>query len=78
MARDQLEVGEVAGHLVEIGSDEGEITGHDTEHVAGLDYHEYTPVRRHASWDEFVRTEQPNAQRLFAFTTRGRRSFDGR
>ena len=42
---------------------------------AGLDYHEYTTVRRHASWDDFVRAEQPNAERLFAFTTRGRRRF---
>ncbi len=38
---------------------------------AGLDYHEYAPVRRHASWAAFVQDAQPDAQRLFAFTTRG-------
>lgn len=38
---------------------------------AGLDYHEYTPVRRHASWAAFLDTERPPAERLFALTTRG-------
>lgn len=38
---------------------------------AGLDYHEYTPVKRHASWDALVATEQPALERCFAFTTRG-------
>jgi len=42
---------------------------------AGLDYHEYANVRRHASWSEFLRAEAPDAQRLFAFTTRGSRPF---
>jgi tRNA (cytidine/uridine-2'-O-)-methyltransferase len=42
---------------------------------AGLDYHEYTPVRRHPSWDDFLRAEQPNPERMFAFTTRGQRRF---
>ena len=42
---------------------------------AGLDYHEYAPVRRHASWQAFVATEQPDIARLFAFTTRGQRHF---
>ena len=40
---------------------------------AGLDYHEYTPVRRHASWQTFLDTEAPSPERLFAFTTRGQR-----
>lgn len=40
---------------------------------AGLDYHEYASVRRHADWDAFLATEQPDAQRCFAFTTRGTR-----
>lgn len=40
---------------------------------AGLDYHEYAPVRRHADWDAFLAAEQPDPQRLFAFTTRGSR-----
>ena len=42
---------------------------------AGLDYHEYTAVQRHASWLAFLATAQPAAQRLFAFTTRATRGF---
>jgi tRNA (cytidine/uridine-2'-O-)-methyltransferase len=42
---------------------------------AGLDYHEYADVRRHASWAAFVAAMQPEADRLFAFTTRASRSF---
>ena len=42
---------------------------------AGLDYHEYAPVRRHASWAAFLDTERPDPQRLFAFTTQGSRRF---
>ncbi len=38
---------------------------------AGLDYHEYASVRRHASWQAFVDAEQPPPQRMFALTTRG-------
>lgn len=38
---------------------------------AGLDYHEYVDVRRHASWEVFVAAQQPDATRLFALTTRG-------
>jgi tRNA (cytidine/uridine-2'-O-)-methyltransferase len=41
---------------------------------AGLDYHEYADVRRHADWDRFLQTERPDPQRLFALTTRGSRS----
>jgi tRNA (cytidine/uridine-2'-O-)-methyltransferase len=40
---------------------------------AGLDYHEYAPVRRHASWHEFLNAARPDHERMFAFTTRGRR-----
>lgn len=40
---------------------------------AGLDYHEYAAVKRHADWAAFVASEQPDLQRLFAFTTRGSR-----
>lgn len=43
---------------------------------AGLDYHEYADVRRHASWPDFLAAQRPAPQRLFAFTTRGRRPFD--
>ncbi len=42
---------------------------------AGLDYHEYATVRRHASWAAFIATETPDAARLFAFTTRGEGRF---
>ena len=38
---------------------------------AGLDYHEYAPVRRHPNWQAFLAAEQPAAGRLFALTTRG-------
>lgn len=41
---------------------------------AGLDYHEYADVRRHASWPAFLETCAPPAVRLFAFTTRGHRA----
>jgi tRNA (cytidine/uridine-2'-O-)-methyltransferase len=40
---------------------------------AGLDYHEYAPVRRHANWQAFLDAVQPDPSRLFAFTTRGSR-----
>lgn len=40
---------------------------------AGLDYHEYASVKRHASWQAFIDEEQPDATRCFAFTTRGSR-----
>ncbi len=41
---------------------------------AGLDYHEYAPVIRHASWPAFVDAEKPARERLFALTTRGEHS----
>ncbi len=37
---------------------------------AGLDYHEYAPVQRHASWQAFVDAAQPDPTRCFAFSTR--------
>jgi tRNA (cytidine/uridine-2'-O-)-methyltransferase len=48
----------------------------DDKHMrrAGLDYHEYATLRRHASWDAFLETEKPAAARLFTLTTRGTRS----
>jgi tRNA (cytidine/uridine-2'-O-)-methyltransferase len=42
---------------------------------AGLDYHEYAAVQLHASWTDFLRSTQADPRRLFAFTTRGSRSF---
>jgi len=38
---------------------------------AGLDYHEFAAVRRHASWPALLAAEAPARERLFAFTTRG-------
>jgi tRNA (cytidine/uridine-2'-O-)-methyltransferase len=40
---------------------------------AGLDYHEYTAVQRHASWERFLSDARPDPPRMFAFTTRGSR-----
>ena len=42
---------------------------------AGLDYHEYAPVRRHASWETFIAEAAPPPDRLFAFTTKGSQPF---
>lgn len=42
---------------------------------AGLDYHEYASVKRHASWEALLQAEAPEPSRLFAFTTRGSRAF---
>lgn len=48
----------------------------DDKHMrrAGLDYHEYAQVHRHASWQRFLQDQQPPALRLFTLTTRGTRS----
>jgi tRNA (cytidine/uridine-2'-O-)-methyltransferase len=40
---------------------------------AGLDYHEYAEVKRHADWSTFLAEEKPDAARLFALTTKGSR-----
>ncbi|MEN9416564.1 MAG: tRNA ((34)/cytosine(34)/5-carboxymethylaminomethyluridine(34)-2-O)-methyltransferase TrmL [Pseudomonadota bacterium] len=41
---------------------------------AGLDYHEYAPVQRHASWEACRQALQRPAERIFAFTTHGSRA----
>ena len=41
---------------------------------AGLDYHEYTQVHRHADWTAFLAAAQPPANRIFAMTTHGAQS----
>ena len=38
---------------------------------AGLDYHEYAPLRRHARWEELMAQERPDPARMFALSTRG-------
>jgi tRNA (cytidine/uridine-2'-O-)-methyltransferase len=40
---------------------------------AGLDYHEYAEVKRHASWEAFTLQERPAPERMFALTTHGTR-----
>ena len=48
----------------------------DDKHMrrAGLDYHEYAQLKRHANWPAFITQEKPDTSRLFAMTTRGSRS----
>jgi tRNA (cytidine/uridine-2'-O-)-methyltransferase len=41
---------------------------------AGLDYHEFATLKRHANWQAFLQSERPAPDRLFALTTRGTRS----
>ena len=45
----------------------------DDKHMrrAGLDYHEYAQVLRHASWQALLDSQQPPPDRLFAMTTQG-------
>ncbi len=45
----------------------------DDKHMrrAGLDYHEYTEVLRHADWQALLDSQQPKFERMFAMTTRG-------
>jgi len=47
----------------------------DDKHMrrAGLDYHEYAEVRRHADWEAFLRDAGPARDRMFALSTRGTR-----
>ena len=41
---------------------------------AGLDYHEYAQVMRHANWQALLDQEQPPLERCFAMTTKGSRN----
>ncbi len=38
---------------------------------AGLDYHEYATLKRHADWQAFLQAQSPDPLRLFTLTTRG-------
>jgi len=40
---------------------------------AGLDYHEFAAVARHASWEALIQAAGGDPSRRFAFTTRGSR-----
>ncbi len=44
---------------------------------AGLDYHEWANVLRHADWPAFLALQNPPPDRLFAMTTRGSASAFG-
>ena len=44
---------------------------------AGLDYHEYADLRRHANWAAFLAAEQPDPERCFALTARDSRLVHG-
>jgi tRNA (cytidine/uridine-2'-O-)-methyltransferase len=48
----------------------------DDKHMrrAGLDYHEYAELKRHASWQAFLDDQKPDASHMFALTTKGTRS----
>ena len=41
---------------------------------AGLDYHEYAQLHRHADWQAFLDTAKPDPARMFALTTWGHAS----
>ncbi|HEX7890186.1 MAG TPA: tRNA (uridine(34)/cytosine(34)/5-carboxymethylaminomethyluridine(34)-2'-O)-methyltransferase TrmL [Ramlibacter sp.] len=47
----------------------------DDKHMrrAGLDYHEYAEVQRHADWAALLASRRPPADRMFALSTRGTR-----
>ena len=47
----------------------------DDKHMrrAGLDYHEYASLTRHADWAAFLQTTRPDPARIFALTTKGTR-----
>ncbi len=39
---------------------------------AGLDYHEYASLRTYENWQDFLTKKNPPADRLFAFSTKGK------
>lgn len=42
---------------------------------AGLDYHEFASVKVHTNWAQFLKTEDPDPQHLYALTTKGTGKF---
>ena len=38
---------------------------------AGLDYWEYATLKIHESWEDFLASESPDPERMFAMTTKG-------
>lgn len=48
----------------------------DDKHMrrAGLDYHEYASIQRHANWEGFLLQMSPAPDRMFALSTKATRS----
>jgi tRNA (cytidine/uridine-2'-O-)-methyltransferase len=42
---------------------------------AGLDYHEFAQMKVHASWENWLASEKPDPERVFALTTHGSTPF---
>ena len=42
---------------------------------AGLDYHEYAPMKVHKNWEAFLADAKPDPSRMFAMTTHGSSPF---
>lgn len=42
---------------------------------AGLDYHEYASMKVHQNWNDFLKKEMPDLNRMFALTTHGEARF---
>lgn len=45
---------------------------HSKMRRAGLDYHELAVFRVHPNWESLIAAESPDAQRMFAISTRGK------
>jgi tRNA (cytidine/uridine-2'-O-)-methyltransferase len=80
----QPEIPPNTGNVIRLCANSGarlhliEPLGFDLDHAklrrAGLDYHEFTTLRTHASLDDFIRTVAP--ARLFGVSTRGTLRYD--
>ncbi|MCZ2103178.1 MAG: tRNA (cytidine(34)-2'-O)-methyltransferase [Comamonadaceae bacterium] len=44
---------------------------------AGLDYHEWVTLRRHANWAALLRDERPDPRRMYALTTHATHAVHG-
>ncbi|MDR0934107.1 MAG: tRNA (uridine(34)/cytosine(34)/5-carboxymethylaminomethyluridine(34)-2'-O)-methyltransferase TrmL [Burkholderiaceae bacterium] len=42
---------------------------------AGLDYHEFSPMKVYENWADFIERNQPDMARMFAITTHGETAF---
>jgi tRNA (cytidine/uridine-2'-O-)-methyltransferase len=81
----QPEIAPNTGNVIRLAANTGcslhlvEPLGFDMEdrllRRAGLDYHEYVAVQRHASWQAWLDGARPDPARCFAFSTRGQAGF---